>query len=96
MSFHVVSCHAFFYVILWHVVSCLFVSSYQVNGLFGPSFNKVGGGGERDGGGVKYVFLSPRRQLRCRAEGKTHVIRGSVAAAAAALTLTSILDVASV
>jgi hypothetical protein len=72
MSFHVVSCHAFFYVILCHVVSCLFVS-YQVNGLFGPSFNKVGGGGGEGWRGSQICLPKPsataslpgRRQNPC-------------------------------
>jgi hypothetical protein len=84
MSYHVISCHVMSYHVIschimsYHVISCHIMSyhaipchivSYQVIswviGLFRPAFNKVG-----RAGGVNFVFLGLRQQLRCQAEGK--------------------------
>jgi hypothetical protein len=52
----------------FHVISCHFKCHWAFPTSFRLSREGQGKGGR--GGGVKYVFLSLRRQLRCQAEGK--------------------------
>jgi hypothetical protein len=73
---HVKSCHScknmsFMSNLVNYVKSCQIMSFMSNNAIHDFSRNSVKSGGVGWGGqGVKKVFLSLRRQLRCLAEGK--------------------------
>jgi hypothetical protein len=65
-----------------HVKSCQIMSFMSNHAIHDFSRNSVKSGGGGGRGGVKYVFLSLRQQLRCLAEGKN--VFSSVLSAGAA------------